>query len=138
MSCVLVYDELFNNYYWSAHPFIITCRSLGFSPVDVLPSCFYYSSSTYSLPQPVFFFIPSQLVSSLAEPPLPELIPPLPPAARNRFSIKSLVTVITSQSCWVREAVRLILKSDEMPVSFTAKSLPTTCLTLEKVDTKVN
>lgn len=33
------------------------------------------------IPQPVFFFVPSQLVSSALEPPPPELIPPLPPAA---------------------------------------------------------
>ena len=58
------------------------------------------------IPQPVFFFVPSQLVSSPLEPPPPVLIPPLPPAARSKFAIKSLVTVIASQSCRVRDAVR--------------------------------
>lgn len=42
------------------------------------------------LPQPVCFFVPSQLVSSLVEPPPLVQIPPLPPAARIRFAIKSL------------------------------------------------
>ena len=68
------------------------------------------------IPQPVFFFVPSQLVSSLVEPPPPVLILPLPLAARSKFAIKSLESVIASQSCLVREDVRLILKSEEMPV----------------------
>ena len=64
------------------------------------------------IPQPVFFFVPSQLVSSPLEPPPPVLIPPLPPAARNKFAIRPLETVIASQSCRVRAVVSSILKSD--------------------------
>lgn len=55
------------------------------------------------------FFVPSQLVSSPVEPPPPVQIPPLPPAARSKFAIKSFVTVIASQSCLVRAAVSSLL-----------------------------
>lgn len=64
MSCILVYDELFDNYYWSPHPFIITCRILGFSPVDVLPSCSYYSSST-SLSQSLLWLLRCLLFANM-------------------------------------------------------------------------
>lgn len=39
------------------------------------------------IPQPVFFFVPSQLVSSPLELPPPVLIPPLPPATTFQISI---------------------------------------------------
>ena len=37
-------------------------------------------------------------------------MPPLPPAARSKFAIKSLETVIASLSCLVREGVRSALR----------------------------
>ena len=70
--------------------------------------------NTAYIPRPVFFFVPSQLESSPLEPSPPVLIPPLPPVARSKLDIKSLGTVIASQSCRVREAVRSIMNSDEI------------------------
>ena len=46
----------------------------------------YINKVSLYMPHPVFFLVPSQLVSSLVEPPPPVLIPPLPPAARVRAS----------------------------------------------------
>ena len=86
------------------------CKSILMTLLTNTP--FSKKSEPNHIPQPVFFFVPSRLISSLVEPPPPELIPPLPPAARSKFAIKSLVTVIASQSCRVRDAVRPALNSD--------------------------
>ena len=81
--------------------------------------CAYFDTPSYKKtsrnyydtpPQPFRFLVPSQLVSSLLEPPPLALTPQRPPAARSRLAIKSLVTVIASHSYLVRVAVRSALK----------------------------
>ena len=60
---------------------------------------------------PLSFFVSSQLVSSLSEPPPPVPIVPLPPTARKSLSISSLGTFISSLSCFVRVLVRSLINS---------------------------
>ena len=95
------------------------CKSILMTLLTNTP--FSKKSEPNHIPQPFRFFVPSQFVSSPLEPPPPALIPLLPLAARSRFAIKSLETVIASQSCRVRSAVRLALES-VMPVHDTFSS----------------
>ena len=62
-------------------------------------------------PHPFRFLVPSQLVSSLSEPPPPVPTDPLPPAARKSLSISSLETFISSLNCLVRVLARSLMNS---------------------------
>ena len=80
-----------------------------FSASDTPILMLYINKVSFYIPHPVFFLVPSQLVSSLVEPPPPVLIPPLPPAARVRISIMVCEMVMSWQNISVQWRVRSCL-----------------------------
>ena len=69
----------------------------------------YINKVSLYMPHPVFFLVPSQLVSSLLDPPPAVLIPPLPPAARVRASIMVCEMVMSWLNISVQWRVRSCL-----------------------------
>lgn len=86
-----------------------TVEDLCFTFIDVIISILLLVNQL--IPQPFFFFEPSQLVSSPLTPTPPALMPPRPPAARSRALVSFLVTFIPSLRSMVRLIAMSLMKS---------------------------